>query len=438
MSDEPKNGDRELAEMFVLAHGEHVRYVPEWNEWMVWTGKRWEADAEGIKVQGLVKKFTPSFTAARRIMAYSRDLVAISPEEFDADPYYVNTPDGAFRLVPENAEEWEELGDQAHETLQLPGDYCTKITTVPWYRGIIPHNWLVYLEEVQPDEEMRKYLQQWAGYFLLGRIREHEMLVFLGDGANGKSVFVEVMLGIMGSYAAPGSQSLLIEKKLEEHAESLASTKGLRLCVVSETPARARLNEARVKQLTAGDRVTARKMRQNSWNFTPTAKLLMMTNNRPTIEGTDEGIWRRIRIVPWLITVPVEKRNPDLARFLIATEGPGILHWMLEGYQMYQQDGLTAPAIVEESRQQYRKESDVVSLFLEEGGYETGDTSALMTSTTILYADLDRFCKEAGLAPPSRVDRRKAFEAKGFIYRKSNGNVLVCGLCKTDHVKYSV
>lgn len=448
--------DIDRALQLVAAHRHEIRWCPEWEKWLVWDGKRWQRDAGGLTVQKMSETFGRTNSAIKNLMQLAKAHLITHSDDFDAHENLVNCPNGIIDLYWQPTDEdFDEHGQPNFDTdvYRSPHDsamYLTKMTGVPWtqtpqmvfdyYMGsdrlqLVPRppsRWELFLERVQPDPDVRDYLQRWAGYMLFGGIRDHEMLVLEGEGANGKSVFMKVLLGVMGDYAAPGSHSLLIEKNFDDHPTALAQVKGLRMVVVSETPRNARINEARLSQLTAGDRVLARHMREDFWSFTPTAKLVMVTNHRPEIPSGTEAIWRRIRRVPWPVTIPVEDRINNLEQPILANEGEHVLDWMFDGWFKYQTNGLTMPSVLAQSNEQYRAEQDVIGQYISEMGYITGSTNDLMVTCSDFNYGLDAWCKHSGMERPTRNERTRMMQKKGFIRRQTNKGWHWFGLAKSN------
>lgn len=444
-----KLSDADMARMFVGKHRKEIRWCPEWEKWLIWKGTHWDQDKGGMQVQEWGKAFIGSATGIRNMLQLAKSLVVVHPHELDAHPYILNTPVGIINLKMDSIlDEYgqpvhhDEMYLSAHDSDKL----CTKMTGVKWaptqnmvwepgandWVQAPPSRWETFLEEVQPDPDVRDYLQRWAGYMLCGEIREHEMLVLEGEGANGKSVFMKVLLGVMGEYAGAGSHSLLIEQRNDDHPTVLADTKGLRMCVVSETPRNARLNEARLSQLTAGDSLKARRMREDLWSFTPTAKLVMVTNHKPELTS-GEAIWRRVKTVTWPVTIPVENRDYDLDRKILAHEGEKVLDWMFDGWFMYQREGLAMPDSLLDANEKYRAEQDVIGLYIDEVPFTVGDTNDLKVSSSDFNYGLDEWCRHSGMIRPTRNERTKIMEKKGFIRRRTATGWFWHGLARPEN-----
>jgi putative DNA primase/helicase len=191
--------------------------------------------------------------------------------------------------------------------------------------------------------------------------------IHFGGGGNGKSKFFGAIASVVGPYAVEPHRSLIVATRHEQHETVVAELFRRRLAVMGETSGGARLDDASVKNLTGGDRLRARRMREDRWSFGPTHTLAMFSNHRPTITGADEGIWRRVRLVPWTVTIPEAERDEDLASKL-AEEAEGILAWCVEGARRFLADGFDPPDSIRVATDDYRNEEDTVSQFFEEAG----------------------------------------------------------------------
>jgi len=209
---------------------------------------------------------------------------------------------------------------------------------------------------------MVEYLQRLAGYALTGDIREHVLAFFFGKGANGKSTFLRTLLTILGDYASPAPRGLLFRSRGERHPTELASLFGRRFVTCSEIEDGQAFDEALTKDLTGGDPIECRRMREDFWSFEPTHKLFVAGNHKPSVRGDDEGIWRRMRLVPWLVTFAANEQDKRLVEKLL-TESPGIVAWCVRGCLDWQSNGLAEPATVRKATDEYREESDALGEF---------------------------------------------------------------------------
>lgn len=225
--------------------------------------------------------------------------------------------------------------------------------------------WLAFLYEITGgDFALMGYLQRIAGYCLTGDVSEQVMFLLYGSGQNGKSVFTSMIEYILNDYAVQLDQSAIVGV-LDQHPTALASLHRKRLALASETDVGCTLREHIVKRLTGTDRLTARRMREDFWEFTPTHKLILSTNNMPIIKGSDIGIWRRLRVINLDVFIPNTKRDKSLLRKL-KLESPGILNWMLEGARQYLAGGLQTPRSVEAATDDLRQDMDLVGSWIED------------------------------------------------------------------------
>lgn len=221
-----------------------------------------------------------------------------------------------------------------------------------------------FLARVQPDQELRAYLRRRAGCALTGDVSEQDLLFFHGGGANGKTTFANALRDAMGAgYARQAAPGLLLRSYGERHPTELADLDGARLVVSAEVDDGRDLAVELVKQVTGGEPLKARRMRQDFYEFESTFKIMLLANHKPVIKGTDWAIWRRIKLVPWDVTIPPAERDPHL-REKLKTEVSGILNWMIAGCLDWQRNGMQEPAGVTAATEAYRADSDPLSTFL--------------------------------------------------------------------------
>lgn len=281
--------------------------------------------------------------------------LAVLPEEFDKDKTLFNTQNGYLSLTD------GKLFD--HEIDKL----FTRISTVEYTDTIDCPQWEEFISEIfAHDEELIHYIQKAVGYSLTGSTREQSMFILFGNGRNGKSVFLDVISEIMGSYAMTMQAQTIMVKQNSSNANSdIARLKGARLVTSSEPNEGVRLDEGLVKQLTGGDKVTARHLYGKEFEFEPEFKLWLATNHKPIIRGTDDGIWRRLNLIPFTVQIPDHKVDKNLPHKL-RSEMVGILNWCITGCLMWQREGLKQPKAVYEASKEYRQEMDVISRFIDE------------------------------------------------------------------------
>lgn len=367
------------AKRLVRRHGVDMRFTRA-HGWLVWDGTRWAPDTTGqvvrfakdtvqaiyveasaassAEARTAIAKHATNSEAARRIMAMlslaETELpIAAEASWFDRDPWLLNVRNGTIDLRT------GEIRPHARE------DLLTKCAPVEYDAAACCDRFVRFLEEVQPDADQRAYLQRLAGYACTGVIREHVLPVFYGSGRNGKGVFTNALLRVLGEYGLAMPSELLMAKKNDEHPTGKADLCGVRFAVGSETEENRALATAFVKQATGGDPIRARKMHKDHFTFEPTHKLVLATNHRPVIKETKNAIWDRVHLVPWDVCVPPERQDLALGEKLRG-EAAGILRWMVEGCLAWQRDGLSPPPSVVAATKAYRRDMDHVGDFLEE------------------------------------------------------------------------
>ena len=321
------------AERFVAHHGEDIRYCHEWGKWLLWDGARWATDrrgeidlrasqtvaailsealgAKGKRARGLRAHATASESAsslsAMVKIARSRPGIAVVPDDFDRDPLLFNCRNGTLDL---------------RASALLPharGALITKVAPVDYNPTTECPRWQSFIGDVMGgNDELVAFLQRAVGYSLTGVVKEQVLFFLHGAGANGKSTFLRTLLELFGDYGLQAAPNLLIARNADAHPTAIADLFGRRLAVCQEIEGGRSFAEATVKQLTGEDVIRARRMREDFWSFAPTHKLWLAANHKPNIHGTDHAIWRRIRLIPFTVTIPEEKRDPDLLEKLRA------------------------------------------------------------------------------------------------------------------------
>lgn len=389
------------ARRLVALHGARLRHVGQWGKWLIWTGRRWERDVTGQahrcakdvarrmvdlaeaeveqagselldtvldgeqkeakaklkKAEGFLS-VTKRFESARAVtsvlaLAATEPTVAVTPEVLDADRHLLNVANGTLDL--------RSMKLRPHE----PGDMLTKIALAAYDPDAVGPTWDAFLARVQPDPQVRDFLARLLGHALLGDVVEHVMGILHGVGANGKSTFVDAACYALGEYAGPADPELITARTFDAHPTGVADLFGLRLALLHETDKGRRLAEGTVKRLTGGDTLKARRMREDFWSFEPSHTFVMLTNHTPLVSGTDEGIWRRLRLVPWDVVIPADERDGGLGDRLEG-EADAVLAWMVAGYQQWRRRGLDEPAAVTEATSAWRADSDALGRFLDE------------------------------------------------------------------------
>jgi len=367
-----------------------VRYVAEWGQFVIYEGGRWRMDRGAVVVTGVAKTLSAALRKARdqgvrtgealdRFIAgcgnqkkikAAIDLVksdVVAPmADFDQKPYLLNVANGTLDLRTGT------LGP--HQ----PDDLLTKIVPIAYDALSAAPMFDRFLREVLPDPDVREFLKRFVGYAALGLPRDRVMAICVGDGRNGKSLLLKIVVKVMGEYGWNASPSILTANRGERHPTEIADLSGKRIVVASEVSADTRFDVAALKRITGGDVLTARRMREDFWNFDPTHVVMMAVNHLPTVDDTTDSTWDRLRVIPFKVRimsadearlcppppgVPVE--DPGLYEKLVG-ELPGILNWVVEGAREYLASGLTCPDAVKLAGTEYRAGSNPLREFVEE------------------------------------------------------------------------
>lgn len=301
--------------------------------------------------------------AAAVHLASTIDGMKLEASDCDAQPHLLGVTNGIVDL---------DLGAMAAEfertagTVPFAGDFVTLQADCAYIPEAECPQWLRFLDTIfRSDPELILYIQTAIGYALSSFTSEHALFFFYGSGANGKSVFINVLKRLLGEYAAVISSDTLLARQRGQQTNDLARLPGRRLVVASELEDGARWNESLVKSLTGGDPISARFLYAEFFEFVPVFKLFVVGNHRPVVRGTDEGIWRRLQLIPFDVFIPADKRDPGLTDKLIA-ELPGILNWAMSGYRRWREHGLRPPSRVLDATAAYRTDEDRIGAFLDE------------------------------------------------------------------------
>lgn len=365
------------ADRLVAAADGRIRYVHAWGRWIVYHDGRWIIDTADTLVTEAAKqvpramfaraanlsgdarddlwKWAKRSETATRVAAMIRlargiDGVLVEHTDLDRNPWLLNVTNGTIDLRT------GELRD--HD----PDDLLTMQAPVRFDQDADAPLWRKCVEQWQPDPEVRAYLQRACGSGITGHPLEH-FFVNLGEGANGKGKFFGALARVLGDYYVVPHKSLLVVQRHDQHDTVKADLFRTRMAVCAETEQGARLDESKIKDLTGGDPLRARRMREDPWPFLPTWTMFLHTNYRPHVRGTDEGIWRRTRLIPWTVTIPAAERDDQLADKL-AAETSGILNWLIHGCLEWQRHGLADPEQVTTATASWRGDEDIIGRWL--------------------------------------------------------------------------
>jgi putative DNA primase/helicase len=264
------------------------------------------------------------------------------------------------------------------------------------------------------DADLQAYLQRMAGYCMTGITSEHVLFFCYGTGANGKSVFINTLGGIWGDYAATAPMETFVASNSDRHPTDLAGLRGARLVIAQETEQGRRWAESKIKALTGGDKISARFMRQDFFEFTPEFKLLISGNHKPGLRGVDEAIRRRLHLIPFNVTIPAAKRDHKLFEKLRA-EWPGILQWAVDGCLEWQRIGLAPPAAVRDATAEYLAAEDAIAQWLDEC---CDKSTTAQTEVRTLYASWSKWCERTGEFAGTQKSFSQALEDRGYQKRR--------------------
>lgn len=384
-----------------------IKYNRESKQWLIWNGKWWQYDIMGkinifadlminemkLEAQHIDDEKLRKETLGNIKKAFSnngkRDFLAMAnyqgsipciTTDFDKHDFLLNTESGVVDLTT------GEIKDHNKEYLM------NKI--VPYEVDITnePKMWLKFLDQIfQGDQELIHYIHKAVGYTLTGSIREQCLFLAYGEGSNGKSVFLDVLSRMLGDYAMNAQVETLLERKFgtSSYTSDLARLKGARFTTTGENNEGSKINEGLIKQLTGGEKITARFLYAQEFEFYPNFKIWLATNHKPIIRGSDAGIWRRIISIPFLYKVPDHQRDKDLV-YKLQEEIPQILGWAVKGCLLWQKEGLKLPSTIEKSNKDYQNEMDIISIFLDENAEMIPDAT---TSAKEIYQEYEQWAK---------------------------------------------
>lgn len=373
--------DLRAKEVFVRRFHRDLRFVPEVKAFFHFDGARWARDASEValtlaqsvpitlyrlaaqtaedKQRALIGKFA-LFCESRRVianmasLAQSDERMVAHIAEFDREPFLLNTPSGTIDLRSGRIREHDRA------------DRLTKITAVGFSADARCDRWERFLREVFPAKpEVVEFVQRAIGYSLTGDTREEAMFIAHGDGANGKSTLLETVKSVLGDYATTCAPESLLLRREKAATNDIARLAGARFVSSIEVNQGRALNESLIKAMTSRDTLSARFLFKEFFEFLPELKLWLGTNYKPEIHGDDEGIWRRVRLIPFDRKFEGADRDLNL-KAAIALELEGILAWAVRGCLAWQDRGLDTPAVVRAATSAYRAESDIIGQFIAE------------------------------------------------------------------------
>lgn len=397
-----------VARVFAERYAAQLRFSHDREHWFQWDQTRWREERTKLAFEWArslcrdlnrkgEKQLGRAVTAgAVERFARSDRALAMRGDEWDADPWLLNTPGGTVDLRTGEIRAAD------------PADLITRSTLVTPEEGE-PAVWRRFLAQVtQEDEELELFLRQIAGYALTGDTREECLFFFFGPGGNGKGTFVGALYEILGDYAASAAMDTFLAARFERHSTDLAMLRSARLVIASETRGGRAWDEQRIKTLTGGDPVTARFVRQDNFTFRPAFKLMLFANHKPVLRTVDDAWRRRIIILPF-VHRPA-RRDPTLKERLKAEYGQ-ILRWAIEGCLDWQANGLVVPARVRAETATYFESQDLLAAWLEE---RCEIARAHVETTPSLFASWREFAEAANEHPGSARSLTEELVRFGF------------------------
>jgi putative DNA primase/helicase len=395
--------DSTNAARLLREHGRDIRYLPAWKKWLAWNGTHWETDEGGALVheKGLetvrniyddllkttdyrermeIEKFAMISESVRRREAFVKAAqyikeLNIGCDDLDPDPRLLNVRNGTLDVMS------GEFREHRQE------DMITKVANVDYDPKADCPLWKQFIREIMDYKtDIINFLQTAAGWALTGDNSEQVMLILFGSGANGKTTFLNTVMHILGDYAIATPTETFMKKSGDQNTNDIARLRGTRFVTTTEAEQGRRLSEPLIKKITGNDQMTARFLYGEYFNFTPTFKIWMATNHKPVIKGTDYGIWRRIRLIPFTTRIEEEKQDKHLEAKL-KNEASGILNWLLEGTARWKLETLKAPAAILNATDEYRGEMDVIGNFLKERCIQEKETTIRIRELYKAYSD---------------------------------------------------
>lgn len=410
----------------VNMHGSDIRYCPAWGQWLIWDGTRWKPDqtaeimrrakealigiqkeaasATDKKERDELQRWAKQSQSEGKIrsaisLSESEADVVVTPDALDSDPWLFNCRNGMLDL--------RTLELSPHERANL----LTKRAEVSYDPNARCPTFELFLDKItNGDSDLKVYLQSVTGYSLTGLTREQCVFMLYGTGANGKSTFLEVLRAMLGDYARNADFSTFAVRDRTGASSDLARLAGARLVTAVETEPGERLSQSRIKSVTGGDRITARQLYCSEFEFSPQFKVWLGVNHKPAIRSGEHAIWRRIKLIPFTVTIADAEQDRDLLAKLVA-EISGILTWAVRGCAEWQKPGLKTPPKVLEAIQEYREESDALADWLQERCELDRDAE---TPSRELFDDYCGFSRQSNERAMARNSFGTALTERGF------------------------
>ena len=428
--------DVSIAKMFVAKYQTRIRFNSDAKKWLVWCGTHWKNDrtdevlriaakfsqnlyviapslvqnqSDMTTVQRQIKRSNTN-TGLRAFLDISKAYLSLTAENLDTNGYLLNCKNGTVDLRTGKLKK--------HDS----SDLITKIINHDYDARAAAPNWEKFLLTVQPIDEHREFLRKSLGYSLLGVARERAFWILHGSGNNGKSIFIDLWRNILGDFASSLSSASIMASKGDKIPNDIARLAGKRFAVIPETEENERINASLIKSLSGGDKITARFLFGEFFDFDFVAKIWIATNHKPTITDHSKGFWDRVKIIPFTVDIPKDqiiKKDNLMAQLL--SESSGILNWAISGVRDYfAADGLEVPASIQSEIEQYKYEQDSIAQFLDEK-CTIGDLYA--EDNTALYEAYKDFCNKTGEYPRHQRRFSQNLKERGLIQRRGTTRI---------------
>lgn len=423
------------AERLVHYHSDKLKYCIEFDEWLIWNGKVWEHDKKKQIERIATRTFRQMYHEAsniedeetrRKLIKWAQSsekssvllnsidrakaMLPILQSELNKDNFKFNCANGVIDLKTGNL---------------LPHDrnfLITNYSDIEYDQEADCPTWKAFLQSIMKDEngnvkdELIDFLQKAIGYTLTGDTREQVVFFLWGNGRNGKSTLINIVKEILGDYGKQTNADTFTSKTFESSINNdIARLNDARFVSAVESEDGQRLSESLIKQLTGGEPITARFLRKEFFEFLPRFKIFFTTNHKPIVRGNDEGIWRRIKLIPFTVTIPQEEVDTELPDKL-RKELPGILNWAVQGCLKWQSEGLGEPDEVKQATQGYKNEMDILGQFITD---HCVIRVGARCSVKDLYEHYKDWCKETGEYELSQRKFNRRIEERGFLKKRS-------------------
>ena len=430
------------ARRYANDHRGDTRYVAQENLWTCYTGQRWEVDHLG-------RRHGKANETAREMMREALDIgdpdagkralkwayesqkdprleamvkraryekgMTILPKDLDNQLDFLNVENGTIDLTT------GELQDHNKS------DLITKLAPVHYDPNAKCPRWEEFISEIfGGDKELCESVQRDLGYSLTAHVTEDVLFILYGYGRNGKTTLLELIRSVLGDYAQAARPELLLPRRTGGASEEEAVLKGARFVLTSETGSGKEFDEAKVKRLTGGDTIRARRVYGHEFEFEPSHKIWLATNHRPVIRDTDKAIWKRIHLIPFNATFEGDAADTHLLQKLQA-EAPGILNWLIEGCLKWREIGLKPARVIEAATNEYRSDMDTLGAFLDECCV-VADMYEDSVQATRLHAEYKDWCDRSGEKPATQREFGQRMTERGFKKKKQNDGVWYVGV----------